>query len=284
MVSRIAKELIIAFFVGLVSDIGVDAFWDWVENRPKEHVEETAVDRTQIASEVGPRELLEKPVIEEMVEPPRLAQEAPPPPRQLDGATVYTHHCETGNGERAVFEIVVFSESYNWLYESIDELEINGRSRTEQEFAAILASEGYREIMGKAQEIVVAGTASCEGEDWWLEESRALSRARTLRDWVERSRAWASRPRPPRSVHTLNLGQYHDVCGNPQICPDSGAETTWGQRKIILMAILERDVALEKQEIEACIKDSMRKDEQLDFLMSHYCRYDLNTDLNGNST
>lgn len=285
--SRFVKELILAFVIGLIADIAVDALRDWAENRPKEHIAEEPVERGDIARKVVPPPD-PPPVIEEIKdeeEPPRIAKkDEPPPPQDLDGSTVYTHYCDTPQGDRATFQIVVFSEAYNWQIRSAKDLEINGEKKSEEKFLQILSSEGYKQIMGDAQEIVVAGTASCEGDKWWDEEDRALRRALKLREWVERSRAWQNRPRPPRSIHTLNLGQYQADCGNPQACYNARSDETWNQRKIILMAILERDADLDKDEIAWCIKESVRKDDQLDFLMQHYCRYDLNIDLNGNST
>jgi len=88
--------------------------------------------------------------------------------------------------------------------------------------------------------------------------------------------------RQPRSIHTLNLGRYQESCGNPRACPRDQTDRTWNQRKIILMAILRRSSQLDNGEIEWCVKESVTKADQLDLLMQHYCRYDLNRDLSGN--
>jgi hypothetical protein len=276
--SRCMKELSFAFFIGLIAQIGIDALLEWARNRPKEHIAEEPTGRTEIASVVVPASS----------KTPRKKAAPPvhPPPQDLDGSTVYTHYCDTPQGKRATFKVVVFSEAYNWQIKSVKDLEINGEKKSDDEFLRILSSEGYRQIMGDAQEIVVAGTASCEGDQWWDEESRALKRSLKLRELVERSRSWQGRDRPTRSIHTLNLGRYQaDAdCGRPQVCQGSRPDETWNQRKIILMAILERDADLDKEQIANCIRESVRKDEQLNFLMRHYCRYDLNTDLNGNPT
>jgi hypothetical protein len=277
LTSRFLKELILAFVVGLIADIGIDAVRDWAKNRPKEQIAEAPVERTEIASQVVPP--LEEVTI---VEEPKIAQKEKPGPLHFpDGTAVYPHTCNVRGKGEVVFDVVVFSDSFSWMFERIDQISGLGG---EKEFRKLLARPYYQDVMKKARHIIVAGTASCEGTEWSEEDDRAVDRAVTLKSWLEGERSSSDVSLPTKSLHTLNLGRYWDDCAERRACISRQPGDTLNQRKIILMAVKNDVPNLIREDFEACIAGSMKADPQLDLLTRHYCRSDVNVRPNGEST
>ncbi|HSS76755.1 MAG TPA: hypothetical protein VLV54_08410 [Thermoanaerobaculia bacterium] len=211
--------------------------------------------------------------------PPVLVKETLPvgPITFTDGtqADVYGHQCHLPNGHTSNFRVVIFSAAYSWSYERDDQVQLNGQVLPAEEFVHLLeSSRGLREILGKAHELIAVGTASCEGSEQSQEDDRARSRALALAAWMERARPWPDGvSRPVLSVHRLSLGQYRPDRTRGQACDPAHSGETVDQRKVILMAVVEREA---DADLQWCIEQSLRRDDQLESWLGHYHRFDLN--------
>lgn len=71
----------------------------------------------------------------------------------------------------------------------------------------------------------------------------------------------------------LNLGRYWHDQTRGQACDSAHSSDTADQRKVVLMAVLERDAGAD---LQWCIEKSLSGDGQLRPLLGHYRRFDLN--------
>lgn len=210
--------------------------------------------------------------------PPPISPELPIGPVSLSNGTradIYGHQCRMPDGRSYTFRVVVFSAAYSWVYEQDDQVELNGHALPAEDFVHLLeSSRGLQDILGKAHELIAVGTASCEGSEWSQEDGRALNRAKALGAWMERARPWPDGvTRPVLSVHLLNLGRYWHDRAHGQACDSARSGDTADQRKVVLMAVLERDAGAD---LQWCIEKSLSGDDQLRPLLDHYRRFDLN--------
>jgi hypothetical protein len=183
------------------------------------------------------------------------------------------------DGRSLNFRTVIFSDAYSWRVEKDDQVQINNQDFGETEFVSRLRSPGLQEILARAGELIAVGTASCEGKTLGGEEDRALRRARTLGSWLELARPWpAGTEHPVRSLHLLNLGRYSPGGAAGESCGPSSTDTTWNQRKVLLMAVLER---VSGKDLKDCIRQALKGDDQLLPLVENYSRFDLNEKTGG---
>jgi hypothetical protein len=92
---------------------------------------------------------------------------------------------------------------------------------------------------------------------------------------MERARPWPDGvSRPVLSVHLLNLGRYWHDRTHGQACDPAHALDTADQRKVILMAVVDRDAGAD---LQWCADKSLNGDDQLRPLLDHYRRFDLNS-------
>jgi hypothetical protein len=270
--SRFMKELIFAFVVGLIADIGIDAVRDWAKNRPKEHVAEKPAERTEIASKVVPP-LPTITIEEEKKSPPsQIAQTLPPPTASVEPlgggpitnregqtfADSYKFRCTDGKGIQGEFRAAIFLHQYNWEF-GADGVQLAG---TRQSFDSILREEGLREALGDARELIAIGTASCEGGKEG-EEIRAGNRALKVRGIIN----------PPDSAPTINsyyinLGQFRPQKAEVlALCDGKSTAKTRSQRKIILVAVDRKN---EDLDLQWCLGQILAKCPDL----NHYSNFD----------
>lgn len=162
------------------------------------------------------------------------------------------------------FQALVFLEDYSWAYGRFDRVELG---QVPIVFPAVLDDPRLRQALEGAQEIVAAGTASCEAsENIWghfREEWRAGRRADQLAEWL-REKSWNEAP-----VHQLNLGRFDRECG-----PGRSQETR-NERRIVLITVTRRADGLD---LESCLRQSIRSRKDLSFLLDDYSKFDLDED------
>lgn len=175
---------------------------------------------------------------------------------------IHSFVCNDDQGKAGSFRAVVFLDTYNWSYKSVDLVEFNHQPI---DFLEVLKQPAVQQVMSQAREIVAVGTASCEASKYFwgqlAEERRAGQRARQLAGWITSLR--------PQHVHELNVGRFQKECKSR-----SPAET-WNQRRIVLISVTER---AEDLDLESCLKQSMKSDPLLEFLIDNYSRFKLDED------
>jgi len=186
----------------------------------------------------------------------------PPPELQVSSDLQCTDH----HGHKGAFQAMIFLDAYNWVLGSTELVEFNGQLIPY--FPTVLRQEPIQKVLAGAEEIVAVGTASCESRLGFLVENRrAEQRAEQLVRWIEESRGQLpSRPGPMRSVIPLSLGRF------TKECPGSPADETARQRRIVLIAVTDRQKDLD---LESCLQDRMKEDSSLKFLTENYSKFDL---------
>ncbi len=199
-------------------------------------------------------------------QPPQSRFDPPDPPPKTDTQVLSALQCTDHQGHKGAFRAMVFLDSYNWVRGSTELVEFNGQ--VIPYFLTVLRQEPVQKILAGAEEIVAVGTASCESPLGPLVENhRAEERAEQLVRWIEESRAQLpSRPGPMRNVIPLNLG------GFTKECPKSEAAETSRQRRLVLIAVTDRQKDLD---LESCLQERMKEDSSLKFLTDNYSRFDL---------
>lgn len=162
------------------------------------------------------------------------------------------------------FQALVFLEDYSWAYGRIDRVELG---QVPIVFPAVLDDPRLRQALESAHEIVAAGTASCEASmNIWghfREEWRAGRRADQLAGWI-RDKPWIQAP-----VHQLNLGRFD------RDCSPGRSETTRNERRLVLVTVTRRADGLD---LESCLRQSLRSQDDLSFLLDDYSKFDLDED------
>lgn len=190
--------------------------------------------------------------------PPALS---PPPPSPPPGEPAFERHprtCTDAHGNLGTFDVVVFSRAYSWVQGETQSVELND---TATDFPHLLQTSGLNDYLRVAPEIIALGTASCEGypEHREREVRRAMNRANKLMGWIEAAR----RPRPGEEpltpVKPLPLGVFAREC-HP-------GEDTWPQRRVVLLAIRERD---ERLLLYDCLRRALEADDGLSYLATAY--------------
>jgi hypothetical protein len=186
-----------------------------------------------------------------------------------DTGMVRTRSCTDAEGRQGAFQAMVFLDSYNWAYKSIDRVEFNGQPT---DFPAVLRQQPLQQILIQAQQVVAAGTASCEASRYlwgpFMEERRAEQRAQQLVTWIEESRGQAAQHpgASMRNVLALNLGRFQKNCSA------GNSASTWNQRRIVLIAVTEKQ---ENLDLESCLERRMKDDDSLKFLTDNYSKFEL---------
>jgi len=215
--------------------------------------------------EVRPLEIVIGPIIINNG-PQSTATQTSPPPIETEEPDSLT--CTDAKGRKGVFQAMVFLDSYNWVRGSTELVEFH--QKVIPYFPTVLREEPVQKVLNGAEQIVAVGTASCESRLGFLVENhRAQERAEQLVQWVElsRSRLPQSPQAPMRSVIPLNLGRFNQGCSAP------ATEETTGQRRIVLIAVTQKQKDLD---LESCLEQRMKEDPSLKFLTENYSKFDLN--------
>jgi hypothetical protein len=274
-VLRILKEAVFAVLVGWLGNYTYKHLVEPLDTPPVLSGAPVSI-QTDVGGRLAPPRQALQPVESPPPVPIPTSPELPLGPVVFkDGtrADVYPHVCKMPDGRSLDFRAVVFSDSYSWLIESDDQVQINDQTFGEEEFVSRLRSPGLHEILARAGELIAVGTASCEGKTQGGEDGRALRRARKLGSWLELARPWPEgNVRPARSLHLLNLGRYSPGGTAGQACNPPAPATTWNQRKVLLLAVAERASGTD---LEECIRQTLRSDDLLRPLIENYSRFDL---------
>ncbi|HTG35087.1 MAG TPA: hypothetical protein VLB76_19395 [Thermoanaerobaculia bacterium] len=268
------KELVWVLILGLFTNFIYDRLLRPLEASPVRTAEQVET-RLDIAPNLLPSQ--SEPRGQAPAHNPEPTETPPVEPITFsDGTKADVHglECRLSNGHSYPFRVVIFSEAYSWVYERDDRVQLNGQVLTGDDFVHRLESaKGLQEVLGKAHELVAVGTASCEGSEWTSEDDRAMNRAAELKAWIEDARSWPDNvSRPTRSLHTLGLGRYWHDRTQGQACDPAHPIDTSGQRKVILMAVLQHEAGTD---LRSCIDQILHRDNQLRPLLSHYSRFDL---------
>lgn len=202
---------------------------------------------------------LPEPVEEVAAEPPKSPDRGSTIPGI--GALSPAQTCTDEARRTGEFQALVFLEEYSWAYGRFDRVELG---QVPIVFPAVLEDPRLKQALEGAQEIVAAGTASCEASaniwGYFREERRAGRRADQLASWI-RDKPWNRAP-----VHQLNLGRFDRECG-----PDRTEETR-NERRIVLVTVSRRADGLD---LESCLRQSFRSEADLSFLLDDYSKFDL---------
>lgn len=190
--------------------------------------------------------------------PPPPAQSPPPAKPESDPYVKVRKTCRDSHGNEGVFDVVLFSRAYSWVQGDTENVELND---TPADFPTLLGTSALGGHLRESPEIVALGTASCEGfpEHREREVERARKRANKLLGWIEAVR-------PPRSewerwkpVKPLPLGVFAREC--------RPGEETWSQRRVVLLAVRERDDELL---LFDCLRRTLEEDDELSYLATAY--------------
>ena len=281
LVLRILKEVVFAVLIGWLGDYTYKHLVEPLDNPPVLSGAPVSI-QTDVGGHLAPPLQAQQPVESPPPVPGPTGPELPLGPVVFkDGtrADVYPHVCKMPDGRSLNFRAVVFSDSYSWLIESDEQVQINDQSFGEAEFVSRLRSPGFQEILARASELIAVGTASCEGKTQGDEDDRALRRARRLGAWLELARPWPEgNVRPARSLHLLNLGRYSPGGAAGPACSPSAPATTWNQRKVLLLAVVER---VSGTDLEDCIRETLGSDDKIRPLIENYSRFDLDKTTGG---
>ncbi len=179
--------------------------------------------------------------------PPGAGIQIPLPGGQALG---FERVCQDDGREIGRLRLAVFSREYRWKCGSATEV----ISPDGVDFSRdVLSAPGLQSYL-EADEIVAAGTASCDTDDDIAQDCLAYQRALTLQSWVRRVRVTPGQSRSLDDLHTLNLGQYRAARGAP--CNLNKCEDTGSQRAVILIGIRGRRT----ERLEDCLKDILKND------------------------
>lgn len=165
-------------------------------------------------------------------------------------AVSFERVCRDGDRQIGTLRLAVFSREYRWKCGSATEV----LSPDGVDFSRdVLSAPGLQSYL-QADEIIAAGTASCDTDDDIAQDCLAYQRALTLQSWVRRVRVTPERSASLDDLHTLNLGQYRAEGGAP--CGLNKCEDTGSQRVVILIGIHGRRT----ERLEDCLKDILKND------------------------
>jgi hypothetical protein len=145
------------------------------------------------------------------------------------------------NHKKAKFKIAIVTQEYRWKFENSDSIETGSIKAELPELLDDL--KGFNKMIG----LIGVGTASQEGI-MNQEVSRADRRADNIVA-VFRQTDLASN----KEIYKLNLGQYL-----VKVPTTSVAETSV-QRRVIIIGILQRDNAMNFDEMKEALKDALQK-------------------------
>ena len=177
----------------------------------------------------------------------------PTPPEIVRDLTV--HSVSDGQGRRASFRILLFSDEFRWKLASYDAIE-DGAS-------APHFSEEMKKVLDSAKEIICVGASSEEvpgGVSFKTgraqEEWRAARRADRIAAWVRQA---LSRPVP---VRKLNIGHH---------APTRGARNTSDQRRVVVILVLEKEQGTNLDEsLRAAMMEEAERAPLFDSLLTDY--------------
>lgn len=184
--------------------------------------------------------------------PPR---ERRPPDHE---ALVVRKTCVDSAGNEGIFDVVLFSRAYSWVRGETDAVELN---ETPADFVRLLRRSALGDYLRRTPEIIALGTASCEGYPAHLERElrRSEARANKLVGWIETVRPPRAAPERWKPVKAMVLGVFKDGC-------PTGGET-WPQRRIVLIAVRERD---DRLDLDDCLRRTLEEDDELSYLATSY--------------
>ena len=146
----------------------------------------------------------------------------PTPPEVTQDFTV--RNVKDGEGRRASFRILLFSDEFRWRLSSYDIVEHGtARPRFTDEMKAVLNSAREIICVGASSEEIPAGVSFSAGR--LREERRAALRAEKISVWV---RAVLRRSVP---VRKLNVGHHSPT----------GRDETSDQRRVVIILVLDHD-------------------------------------------
>lgn len=158
--------------------------------------------------------------------------------------------CQDQSGRKVEFVLAILDQEHRWVKESWVALETGS---VEAELPKYLASLSEMSI---AKEIVAVGTASEEGS-----QSNELERADRRADSLLRIIRPMADSRP---LYKLSLGQ-HERTGDG---PDTGY-----QRRVIVIALMDLDTAMEFEDIKRCLYSELTKAGRFSFKIADYWEF-----------
>lgn len=124
-------------------------------------------------------------------------------------------------------EILILDQAYRWRLESTSAIEYADGTGLFSYQEEILGKPGIKERLDMAVQVIALGVASCEGNER-RESKRAADRAMHLAAWVNEVAP------TDLTTYTLSLGRFNGEC-------EGSARETSDQRRVVLLAIYERD-------------------------------------------
>jgi hypothetical protein len=146
----------------------------------------------------------------------------PTPPEVADDLIV--RNARDGQGRRASFRILLFTDEFRWELSSADQLERGERPAFTPEMRTVLDAAREIIVVGASSEEIVPGLSADAGRR--TEEARAARRAGRIALWVREA---LSEPVP---VRKLNVGHHQ---------PTDVAHDTSDQRRVVIILVLDQD-------------------------------------------
>jgi eukaryotic-like serine/threonine-protein kinase len=156
-------------------------------------------------------------------------------PQKIGDVLYYPYQsAQDRRGNSAEINMAVLSDRYEWQLSSANQVKLKGQTKSlpisilKQE----LEKQGIFKIMDNPNRIIALGTASCEGT-LSTEESRAMSRAKTIQDQIVKQLFQV------KEYPILNLGQFkRDQC-------QRDPKGTSFQRSLIIVGMRKETAGLE---------------------------------------
>jgi len=146
----------------------------------------------------------------------------PTPPEVADDLIV--RNARDGQGNRASFRILLFTDEFRWEMSSANQLESGPSPAFTPEMRQVLDAAREVIVVGASSEEIVPGLSAEAGRR--REEDRAARRAGRIALWVREALT------APIPVRKLNVGHHQ---------PTAAAQDTSDQRRVVIILVLDRD-------------------------------------------
>ena len=141
--------------------------------------------------------------------------------------TSQTVDAQDDQGHSASLRIFTLSKEHNWLFESDEEIELEGGPRSESYIVGTMKRLKQDDSVRELNDIILLGTASCEGTPSHI---NAIARRRAAQLAV-----WFGAPLGQQHVYSVNLGYFA-----AEDCSAYSEEERREQRRIVIVGVERR--------------------------------------------
>ena len=182
--------------------------------------------------------------------------------KEASGVRIASVKAEGENGEVAHLKIAILNAEHYWPLGRVDV--IVGPDNVEENVFQFFNSTGLQREIGKAQDIISIGMASCEiasNEDG--EERRAMDRSKQLIRWARQLDALE----PATNLYSASLGRYQD----PD-CEDKDDYETRDQRNALLISVVHKENISSLVQLQNLLRNEIQKENRLGIDFTRYSR------------